>query len=204
MAGGIVIVIAITSLVVYFEVQDRRLEESMVRVERAQELIEQWEAADGSERESIEEEVRDILNDVIDNYSRLYSAQRALFVRGRLAFELEQWEEAAEDFGRVSQGFPQSHLALIALANQATAFEQSGNIERAMNSYMELSEKREERNPMRARALFSVGRLHEQAGDVQDALEAYEALVAQYSDSEWTNLARNRILAIETGVIGNQ
>ncbi len=198
--GAITAAVAIVAVVVIFEVRDRRLEESLTRVERAEDRYEEWGAAEGDDRESIEAEIMSTLDDVISDYSRLYSAQRALFVRGRMHLEEERWEEAADDFRTLSERFPNSHLALIALSNKAVAWEQSGNLERALETYIDLSEERDARNPLRARALFSAGRLKEQLGDEDAAREHYNTLVSEYAESEWTKPARNRILVLETGI----
>lgn len=197
--GATVAAVAIVAVVVIVEVRERRLDESLRLVERAQDRYDEWLAAEGDDRESIEAEIMSTLDEVISDYSRLYSAQRALFVRGRMHLEEERWEEAAGDFRAVAERFSDSHLALIALSNEAVAWEQSGNLDRAFEVYLELSEERDARNPLRARALFSAGRLQEHLGDEEAAREYYNALVSEYSDSEWTNLARNRILVLETG-----
>ncbi len=198
--GAITAAVAIVVVVVVVEVRDRRLEESLRLVERAADRYDEWIAAEGDDRESIEAEIMGTLDEVIADYSRLYSAQRALFIRGRMHLEEERWEEAAADFRALSERFPDSHLALIALSNEAVAWEQGGNLERAFETYIDLAEEREARNPLRARALFSAGRLQEQLGDDDAARDHYDTLVSEYSDSEWTKLARNRILVLETGV----
>lgn len=196
---GITLVVALIGLVSYFEIQERRLEESLVLVEEAEEQFREWRNLEGDEREDMESDLRSTLSEVIDGYPRLYSAQRALFIRGNLRLEQEQWEQAIEDFRRVGEDFAESHLALISLSNIAAAYEELGEMEQALTTYEELSTKREERNPLRARALFSIGRIQEQMGEPDEARSSYEELVSEYSDSEWTNLALNRILVLETG-----
>lgn len=202
MIGGISLIVIVVGIVVFFQVQERRLQESVVMVESAEELINEWERSGDEDRSEIESEFMALLDGVIEGYSNLYSAQRALFLRGRFYMETEQWNEAAEDYRLLTDSFPDSHLALISLSNKATALEELGEYDQALETYEELSGIRETRNPMRARALFSIGRLHEQAGETGDALESYEGLVSEYPNSDWTNLARNRILAIETGHAG--
>ncbi len=203
MIGGIALVVAVVGIVAYFEIQDRRLEESLVRVEQAEEQLQQLETLEGDEREQMESDVLTTLDGVIEDYSRLYSAQRALFLRGDLRMKQGAWQEAIDDFRRLSDDFSASHLALISLSNKAAAYEEIGELDQALAAYEELAEKREDRNPLRARALFSIGRLHEQMGDPEAATSSYEELVSEYSDSEWTNLARNRILVLETGATAN-
>lgn len=203
MIGGISLIVIVVGIVVFFQVQERRLQESIVMVEDAQDLIEEWEQSEEEERSELESEFLTLLDDVIDGYSNLYPAQRALFLRGQFYMETEQWNEAVEDYRVLSDSFSDSHLALIALSNKATAQEELGDHDQALETYEELSEKRETRNPMRARALFSIGRLLEQTGETSEAVESYEDLVSEYPDSEWTKLARNRILVIETGHAGS-
>ncbi|MFW6368155.1 MAG: tetratricopeptide repeat protein [Spirochaetota bacterium] len=202
MIGGISLIVIVVGIVVFFQVQERRLQESVVMVENAEELISEWEQSQEEDRSEIESEFMSLLDDVIDGYSNLYSAQRALFLRARFYMETEQWSEAVADYRSLTDSFPESHLALISLSNKATAHEELGESDQALETYEELSELRETRNPMRARALFSIGRLQEQSGETDDALESYEGLVSEYPNSDWTNLARNRILAIETGHAG--
>jgi len=191
------IVVVVVGLVVYFEIQDRRLEESLEVVEGLEEDLEQWRQQPAGDRDEAEaDRIHAELTTIVEDYARLYSGQRALYLRGTLLYEQEEWDEAASDYLALADRFPRSHLALVGLSNAAAAYEEEGQLERALKLYERLAEKRPDTNPLRARAVFSAGRLWETLGDTEEALKAYERLVQDFEESQWSTLARSRILTL--------
>ncbi|MFW6234819.1 MAG: tetratricopeptide repeat protein, partial [Spirochaetota bacterium] len=80
-----------------------------------------------------------------------------------------------------------------------TAHEENSEPEEAMDAYRQLLSMRPDSSPLTARALFSLGRLSErQSGDGDDPRDYYERIINEYPQSNWTTLARNRLLALST------
>lgn len=198
----IAIAVGLIGFVVANEIRRGRVQESVAVVEDLQDRYDEWLdglTADGAEADEPETTagLREDLSELIATYPRLYAAQRARFLLGEMAFELEEWEDAALEYELLAEGFPRSHLAPIALANAAAAFEESGELERAIEFNRRVLDL-EEDVPQKPRALFSLGRLHEELEDFENARTFYEDLLNDYAGSGWTNLARNRIIFFET------
>lgn len=195
----IVALVGIVSFAVYAEVSSRRAEEALVRLEDIQTRVDERQGLEDDERVEFDEEIIGELSEIIERYPRTYATQRSFFLSGILYMEQENFAEAAESFGRVADRFPEGHLALIARANQATAYEENSQPEEAMDAYRELLTMRPDSSPLIARALFSLGRLSETLSqDSDQSRDYYERVVNEYPQSNWTSLARNRLLALST------
>lgn len=195
----IVALVGIVSFAVYAEVSSRRAEDALVRLEDIQTRVDERQGLEDDERVEFDEEIIGELSEIIERYPRTYAAQRSFFLSGILYMEQENFAEAADSFGRVADRFPEGHLALIARANQATAYEENSQPEEAMDAYRELLTMRPDSSPLIARALFSLGRLSETLSpDSEQSRDYYERVVNEYPQSNWTSLARNRLLALST------
>jgi tetratricopeptide (TPR) repeat protein len=112
---------------------------------------------------------------------------------------MEEYAEAAADYRQLADNHRASHLAPVALYNASAGLEESGDTEAAVEALETLlSRYRDENAPEVPRALFSLGRIHEQQGEYQTAAEHYRDLVDSYGNSSWTSLARDRIIWLTT------
>ncbi len=211
----------IVFVIVYFvatEIRNDRIEQSTARVERVEQDFESWltnkrrseapaETAAGEDVEAEEEDsqspveaderAQDILrrlNDIIESYPNLYSAQRALYVRGRYYFETEQWNESAASFVALADRFPKSYLASISLINAAISMEEAENFVNAVSYYERTLDEYVGDTPEIPAVLFSLGRLHEQMSEPESARTYYERILDEYPSSGWTNIAQTRII----------
>lgn len=196
---AILALVGIASFAIYAEVSSRRAEDALVRLEAAQARVDERQGLSGEEQDALDTELLSDLADIVDSHPRTYAAQRSLFLMGIINMDREDYGQAAEAFGRLADRFTDGHLAFIARANQATAYEEQGDADSALTAYRQLLELRPSANPLRARALFSIGRLTETAvQDSDGAREYYERVVNEFPQSDWTSLARNRLLALTT------
>lgn len=196
-----IFVVALIATFGYLEIQQRRSEAALARIEEAEELYESWVDALESEDDELSEDLRtqteEALQDVLRRYPRKYAANRALFLQGQILWELGDWSAAAESFRSTADSFPESHLASVSLYNAATAFEEAGNLEGAVDSLDRLVEEFDgEPTPLVPQAIFSLGRIAENQEDFSQANQHYQQLVADHPGSSWTSLARSRIILL--------
>jgi len=129
----VILIALVLFLVVYFswsEWNKRTLERSALMAERTESMYEQWLGeSDESAQSSIQQELDELIDQVLKRYPRQYAAQRARFIRANLAFENEQWQEAAESYSSVADSFPKSYLALLSLFNAGVAYEQMDDLD---------------------------------------------------------------------------
>lgn len=199
--GMAIFVVALIATFAYLEIQQRRAEEALARIEEAENLYQSWvdalEDDDAAVSEEIRVELETAIQDVLRRYPRKYAANRARFLQAEIYWRLEDWVTAAESYRETAEAFPRSHLASVSLYNAGAAFEEAGDLESATESFEELSaEFGDSPSPLVPQAVFSLGRIAEETGDFAGAGEHYQRLVENHPGSSWTSLARSRIILL--------
>jgi tetratricopeptide (TPR) repeat protein len=187
-------------LVAYFgwsEITRRQSTTATVQVEQAQKLYDSWLAeTDTAKKETIQKDLLGRLDALAARPGGLYGSQRALMIRADLRFELGSWDEAAADYRELARRFPTSYLAPIALFNAAACLEEKTDREGAVKLYTDIVTRWKQMS-VAPRALFALGRLAEDAGTWDEAKSRYEQLDAEWPSSGWTQLAKNRLIALK-------
>ncbi|MFP4490633.1 MAG: tetratricopeptide repeat protein [Spirochaetaceae bacterium] len=197
-ALSVVILVALAAVAIYTLVMNNRIEESSIMAEELQESFEEWQSADNDEKAELEENIVSDAEDIISQYGSLYAAARAHMVLGKLHAENDEWEDAEDRFLTVSESFPKSYLAPVSLLSAAACREETEDLEGAVELYQRVEADYSENSPAAAQAVFSAGRVYERLDRTDKALGAYNSIVDNFSNSSWTNLARSRIIYLET------
>lgn len=194
-----IIVLIVVGLLIFNSVQIKNLEKHTREIEIIQDSYSELSII-SNEIEKAEAANKLLLKieTLIENSPKNYALQRALFIKGNLYFQSEDWEKAEKAFSAVAAGFQDSYLAPISLVNIAVLLEESNKIDEAIDTYQLLIEKYSSVSPDIPNSYFSLGRLYEQNKDYDAALVEYNNLVDSFPDSNWTNLARSRIIYIES------
>jgi TolA-binding protein len=196
----IVLIAGLAGLIGYFvynEVQAAAREKSAVWAEKTQDLEQQWSAeADATKKQALEKEINDLLDRILSRYPRQYAAQRALLLRAEMAYGSKDWSKAAENYQALAGRFPRSYLAPLGLLYAGVSYEELGDAKKALASYQRIAQRYRD-SYLLPHVLFSIGRLLETDGDNAGALKAYNQLEDDHPDSNWTKLARNRILQLK-------
>jgi TolA-binding protein len=194
----IALLVGIVAYFVWTEVQSAAREKSARWAEQAQELESQWTAeTDEAKKQSLEKELGDLLDRILSRYPRQYAAQRAYMLRAHMAEQVKDWGKAAESYLALASRFPRSYLAPLSLLNAGVAYEELGDDKQALSSYQRVQQ-RYKGSYLLPRVLFSIGRLLETGGDTAGAVKVYNQLEDDHPDSNWTRMARNRIILLKT------
>lgn len=215
LALAIVLVGGIVVSVVLAQVLDQRAEAATMAAESLQDDWDAFSSArptfaaeDGSpaalteEEQELADSIREQAERILADWPRSYGAQRAHFVLGNLAWELQDYEGAATHYTTLAEEFSRSYLAPIALMNAAAAYENLGESDTAAGLYGRVADSTAATTEV-ARAIFNLGRLAEAEGDTERALEHYRRLVDEHASSNWTNLGRNRIIGLTSQGAGS-
>lgn len=192
-----VIFVGLLGTGIYTTVHQKRIEKSAVAAENLQELFDEWQSADEADKSEIEEQLLTDAEAALEDFSGMYAAQRARMLRGRLFFAQDEWEKAVDDFEALAQKFPNSYLAPMALMSAAVAYEHMEEYDSAISLYQRVRDEYADSFPNVSYALFSIGRLYEKTENESAAIEAYNEIIDNFSQSNWTNLARDRIIYLE-------
>lgn len=139
-----------------------------------------------------------LTEEALSDYPKMFASQRALFVRGLMALENQEWEDAYTSFETLADQWPDSYLAPVGLYNAGSAREEAGDTDGAQAAWTRLAENYTSLSPDVPAALFSLGRLSESQNSQDEALGYYSDLEARFPDSRWTDWAKDRILVIES------
>lgn len=187
------------------EVKNRRIEESTIMVEELQKQFEKWsENMDKEEAEQPEDmgetdkELIAEADSILEKYPNLYAAQRALYIKGNVYYKKSEWSSAAEVFILLQERFPKSYLAPIALHIAAIASEEMDEIDRALKLHNQIISSYASMYPDTPRSIFTIGRLYEHKEQYEEAKEQYNTLINEYTSSNWTKLARDRIIYLQS------
>jgi len=197
----ILLIAILAGTIAYFvwtEIQSAAREKSALWAEKAQELEQQWSAeTDEAKKQAQEKELTDLLGRILSRYPRQYAAQRAYLLKAHMADHTKDWAAMAQAYQTLASRFPRSYLAPLAQLYAGVSYEEMGDAKQALASYQRLQQRYRD-SYLLPRALFSVGRLLEGEGDWAGALKTYNELEDDHPDSNWTKMARNRIILLKT------
>ena len=121
---------------------------------------------------------------------------RAHMLAAELSFNLKDNEAAADYYDdAIAQG-KKSYTAPICYYNKAACYEELGNYAAAAEGYKAAAEFEE--FGMITHAYFSLGRVLEAQGDYEGAAEVYKTMNDKISDDDWTNLAKTRLIELQS------
>jgi len=194
----VVLIVGIAVFAIARESIQNRIEKSTALAEEAQDLYQKWGTEiDDAKKKVYRDDCFELTDRILDTFPNHYAAHRVLFIKGSIYFEEEKWEEASSFYQEVYDRAPESYLAPISLNNASVAYEHAGDIDNAIEMLETLTENYKESFADIARIFFSKARLYERNRNIESAKTAYNVLIDDFSNSNWTKLARNRIIALE-------
>ena len=195
-----VLIAAAVFMVAYFiytEVSRKLATDSTVLAEGAQDLYDKWQAeSDAAKKGTLEKQLMDQLQVLINRYPHQYGGQRGLFIRANVSSEKKAWEDAQKDYQTLAARFPSSYLAPISLFDAGVCLEEKGDTAAALAVYTKISQSYQS-SPVAPRAMFDVARLDEQKGSYDDARKMYDQIDSLFPTSIWDKLAKNRIIELK-------
>ena len=190
--GGAIVIALIIGLVVFFK--NSSIEKGLTELDQ----IEYKYISLDAESETLNEDKTAILMEVTSfakEATGVVSLRSYLFA-GNIAFELEKWSEARDLYVNAFNADTDSYTAPIALFNAGVCSDELNELDVAID-YLEKSVEFEN-FPLKARALFNLGRIHEANNATDSALSIYEQVSADYPDSSWAKLAKSRKISLSS------
>ena len=133
--------------------------------------------------------------DVHDRYPRTAHAAFALYALGNAHAALEQHDQAISTYNAwlTEYGDAQDLVPLI-IQRLGYAYWAKGSLPEALEQFDRVVKMPQA--PNRDQAYFETGRLLEQQGQKDKAIESYNTLTAEYPSSPWSSEAMPRIIAL--------
>jgi len=120
---------------------------------------------------------------------------RASMLEAELYFQMGENEKARDSWVKAASAKKSSYTAALAYFNAAVASEKIDDAEGAANFYKSASEA--EDFLLVDHALFSLGRVNEGLGKMDEAKAAYQKVIDTHPNGEWANLSKGRLIALE-------
>jgi tetratricopeptide (TPR) repeat protein len=195
----IVVVVAVAAVGIGTYVVSSNFEKAVAEVELAQEQYAELSSLEQDSREYTAQlaEVRQKLTDIRDSNKDNYPHMKATYLLGLLTAGEGEYTQAAELFGEVASKYADTHLGAPAVMSQAAALEMAGEFDQAIGRYQYLIDNFSDVSPDVSHAYFSIARLYEMTDRTELAVTVYQQLEAEFPESEWTKLARTRLIQIQ-------
>jgi tetratricopeptide (TPR) repeat protein len=193
---------ALVSVLVLFYIdgqKNARLDDATLRLEKIEELhanylVESDEAA----KATIFTNLQTAIGEISTVYQGTYYQQKGEYLLANIAYEKKDYVLAEEQFLKAVEILPKNYLAAIGLFNAAVCAENSQKLDIAIQYLERIVNEFGKTSPEVPRALMNIGRIHEDKSDFINANAAYTRIVDEYSSSDWTKIARDRIIYLKT------
>lgn len=120
---------------------------------------------------------------------------RANMLAAEIAYSNGDYESAAKYWLAASNKDKTAYTSNLSLFNAGAALEEVGKVDEALDCYTKASQDKD--NLLAAHAKFSMARVMETKGDTAAALEVYKELNDKIPDTQWGQLAKTRVLALQ-------
>ena len=121
---------------------------------------------------------------------------RANMLSAELTYALKDYAAAATYYDAAIAKGKKAYTAPICYYNKAACYEELGKLSEAEEAYKVAAEF--EDFELASHAYFSLGRVREAQGNYEGAAEAYRTLNDKVSDDDWKNLAKTRLIELES------
>lgn len=195
---GATILIVLLAVGIFTIVSNSTAEHSSRAMEEARTKIASWNnETEEAKKTELETQIIADLDAVAKKWPRSFAAQQALFTKSSLYAYKKDWANAEAFSLEAAERLPKSYLAPIALESAAVAAEEQGKADVAAEYYEKIISQYKEDTPNLAHAYFSLGRLSEGKSDFKAALEHYNKLLSDFSGSDWSLLAKDRVVYLK-------
>jgi len=201
-----VIVAAVAGLIAWFLISDSVNKKAIAAVEELSAEYERLHSSGNSDYYSAEMDVFLAKIQSFADNKRGFPGSKAWSIIGHIYSDRGQWAQAEEAWLKSAQTGEKTYLGPIAYFQAAVAAEEQSKLEKAIE-YLEKCVSHNFEFPDGPRAQFNIGRLYEQLGNYNAALDAYRDVMIKWPWERpetisqnmliWQNLARNQIIKLE-------
>lgn len=121
---------------------------------------------------------------------------RANMLKAEILFEQKNYDASRSAWLKAADAKKSAYAAPLCYYNAAICSENLNDLEGAVSGYEKAISSKD--FYLIDHAYFSLGRVNETKGDLEKAVAAYEKIEAIHSGSRWANLAKDRIIAINS------
>jgi len=190
-----VIVLALAILIITLAVSSSQAEKNQQLIDELSLQYDEWISS--SETDSaVPQDLIQGLEALTSTKKSAYPALKAEYLLALISAGQEQWSDAASRLETLAKNGKDTYFASLAWFNLAVVSEAMGDSEAALGYYQQVYDETEGRAAESARALLSVARLHEEAGDTDLAKAVLQQLADEFPESEYAKLALSHLVLL--------
>ncbi len=127
---------------------------------------------------------------------------RASMLAADIYFQKKDYSSSLNSWLNAAAGDEHAYTSPVCYYNAGICAEELGDNANAVSYFEKASNKAD--FYLAPHALFSLGRVYESSSDYEKAVTAYQKLIDNYADDEYTKLAHDRVIALKTdGKVSN-
>lgn len=189
-------VVILVAAVVVIGVGQRRRKNAYERIYL---LMDEWGSIASDSGESAREgEIIAELQSIADANKRNYAGVRSAMSVAEIYFSKKDWAEAKEWYAAAADAPARFYTTGLCLYNAGICSDEMNMPDEAIDFFSRAIKL--DSFTQKPRAQFNIARIQEQNSRIEDAIASYRLMVDLYPESEWTDLAHSRIIALEIPV----
>ncbi len=187
--GGLFALILIVSGVQYFSERAENRASAML-----EDVVDVYETTAESEGpEAAYQRVKDDFQELLDEYAGRDAGKLARTTYANAAYRAGDFDTALEQYRMALDAFDnEPGVRNMILSGIAYAYEGKGDTGNAINYFEQIASGTS--TVLKAEALFNLGRLYDQTGNTEKSRNMYENLIADYPDSIYIDMAKERMV----------
>lgn len=151
-------------------------------------------------KQEMEKEIIILLNRVLAKYSRTPSGKRALFYKGYIYYNTENYEKAEKTLKLFTNKFKKNYLAPKAYYILSYCYSDTDKIDDAIKT-LEVFDDKLYDSYFTPLAYYRIGNLYETKGEKNNAIKYYKKITNEYSKSSQKEIANKKIILLENDIV---
>jgi TolA-binding protein len=133
---------------------------------------------------------------VVEQHGGTRAAEEGLITVGNLQSESGKTDAALATYNEYLAAYPRGRFRMMAALGKASAQEAKGDLQGAAQTLSQALD-RDRENPLAGEAYMSLARVYDGLKKPEDAMRIYEQVVERYSQTNWAQLALQRMTALK-------
>ena len=197
--GFVLLILVFVVVVLWMRNLERKEEHASFLLSQGITKLKEADGLRGEEASSAYNETLTVLRNLVEEYGSTESGELGLLYLGKCLSRLKRYGEAIQEYEKfLSMASSNQLYRSLVLRSLGFAYKNEKDYEKALACFRELAQM--EGSFLRAEPILALGRVYEEMGQREQALEAYRDFLNQYPDSTESSRIQRRVALLERQV----